>query len=198
MKKNLILRLMLMTAFVLSFHSCRTDLEAITEHKTEPGDHIHQKISTVTFQKETFLSGVNEFKRSANSLSGKSGSNSDYLKRFFIDETSIYKMDVNNIQTYALRAYNIFESPEVVYNLVYRKNGNDAAFSIVEIIDNELIPVYDSQKGIVIKIDNLSTARICTDFYSVEIWNCKENVSWDQCDKCAQCLFTSSGYTSYE
>lgn len=199
MRNKFILWLSLLIAFSVTFHSCRTDLEATGKHNEEKlGEHIHQKISTGTFQKETFLSGVNEFKRSNNSLSGKSSSGSDYLKRFFIDETSIYKMDVNNTQTYALRAYNIFESPETVYNLVYRKKDNDVAFSIVKILDNELIPVYDSQKGIVTKIDNPSTARICTDFYSVEIWHCKEGVSWSQCDKCAQCLFTSSGYTSYE
>ncbi len=199
MRNKFILWLSLLIAFSVTFHSCRTDLEATGKHNEEKlGEHIHQKISTGTFQKETFLSGVNEFKRANNSLSGKSSLGSDYLKRFSIDENSIYKMDVNNTQTYALRAYNIFESPETVYNLVYRKKGNDVAFSIVKILDNELIPVYDSQKGIVTKIDNPSTARICTDFYSVEIWNCKENVPWDQCDKCAQCLFTSSGYTSYE
>ncbi|KMQ67724.1 hypothetical protein ACM39_12860 [Chryseobacterium sp. FH2] len=199
MRNKFILWLSLLIAFSVTFHSCRTDLEATGRHNEEKlGEHIHQKISTGTFQKETFLSGVNEFKRSASSLSGKSSTNSDYLKRFFIDETSIYKMDVNNIQTYALRAYNIFESPEIVYNLVYRKKGNDVAFSIIKILDNEIIPVYDSQKGIVTKIDNPSTARICTDFYSVEIWHCKEGVSWSQCDKCSNCLFTSSGYTSYE
>ncbi|KMQ69640.1 hypothetical protein ACM39_00830 [Chryseobacterium sp. FH2] len=199
MRNKFILWLSLLIAFSVTFHSCRTDLEATGKHNEEKlGEHIHQKISTGTFQKETFLSGVNEFKRSNSSLSNKSSANSDYLKRFSIDETSIYKMDVNNIQTYALRAYNIFESPEIVYNLVYRKKGNDVAFSIVKILDNEIIPVYDSQKGIVTKIDNPSTARICTDFYSVEIWHCKEGVSWSQCDKCAQCLFTSSGYTSYE
>lgn len=199
MRNKFILWLSLLIAFSITFHSCRTDLEATGKHNEEKvGEHIHQKISTGTFQKETFLSGVNEFKKSNNSLSGKSSSNSDYLKRFFIDETSIYKMDVNNTQTYALRAYNIFESPETVYNLVYRKNGNDVAFSIVKILDNELIPVYDSQKGIVTKIDNPSTAKLCTSFYSVEIWHCKEGVSWSQCDKCSECLFTSSGYTTYD
>nr|WP_314495167.1 hypothetical protein [uncultured Chryseobacterium sp.] len=199
MKNKFILWLSLLIAISITFHSCRTDLEAIVKHNEEKsGEHIHQKISTGIFQKETFLSGVNDFKRTDNPLSGKSSANTDYLRRFFIDETSIYKMDVNNTQTYALRAYNIFENPETVYNLVYRKNANDVAFSIVKILDNELIPVYDSQKGIVTKINNPSTARICSDFYSIEIWHCKEGQSWSQCDKCAQCLFTSSGYTSYE
>lgn len=199
MRNKCILWLSLLIAFSATFHSCRTDLEATGKHNEEKsGEHIHQKISIGTFQKETFLSGVNDFKKSNTSLSGKNNINSNYPKRFFIDESSIYKMDVNNIQTYALRAYNIFESPETVYNLVYRKKDNDVAFSIVKILDNELIPVYDSQKGIVTKIDNPSTARTCTDFYSVEIWHCKEGVSWSQCDKCTQCLSTSSGYTSYE
>ncbi|KMQ67215.1 hypothetical protein ACM39_15720 [Chryseobacterium sp. FH2] len=60
MRNKFILWLLLIT-FSITFHSCRTHLE-VTEHETEPGDHIHQKISTGTFQQEIFLSGVNEFK----------------------------------------------------------------------------------------------------------------------------------------
>ena len=198
MTKKFISWLSLLTVVMLLVHSCRTDIEATSEHKAKSGEHLHQQISTTIFQKETFLGGVNDFKSANNSLSGKGSTNSDYLKRFSIDESSIYKMDVNSTQTYALRAYNIFESAENVYNLVYKKQNNEITFSIVKILPDEIVPVYDSQKGIVTKISNPQSARTCTDFYSIELWHCKEGVSWSQCDKCSNCLSYSSGYTSYE
>jgi hypothetical protein len=195
MKNNYFLML-LASAFLLI--SCRTELDSTHQHEQENlQKSIHNKISINDFKKETHLQTISDFSQ-ANNLLNKGATDSDFIKKFSIDETSIYKMDVNDKQTYSLRAYNIFESPDDIYNLVYRKKNNEIRFSIVKIVDSEIIPVYDSEKGILTKVSNPSASRICTNFYSVELWHCKEGVSWSQCDKCGNCLSYSSGYTSYE
>jgi hypothetical protein len=188
--------MLLASAFLLI--SCRTELDSTHQHEQENlQKSIHNKISINDFKKETHLQTISDFSQTS-TLLNKNTIDADFLKKFSIDETSIYKMDINDKQTYSLRAYNIFESPDNVYNLVYRKKNDELEFSIVKIVEDQVIPVYDSEKGVLTKVSNPSTARTCTDSYSIEIWHCKEGVSWAQCDKCEQCLYYSSGFTSYQ
>ena len=118
MKKNNLLKTVLPFVFTILFlWSCRQE-SLYTDTKNNNNQKVHNKISLNTFKQETKVSKIEEFTVLKNSKSN--GKDAGTTSTFIIDSTSIYKLAVNNnFTTYSFRAYNIFESPNVLYNLVY-------------------------------------------------------------------------------
>ncbi|MEG2509687.1 MAG: hypothetical protein RSA74_09560, partial [Chryseobacterium sp.] len=99
---------------------------------------------------------------------------------------------------YSFRAYNIFESPENIYNVLYYKGITKWEFSLFKIIRNsqnktqKIIPIYDSSVGEISVVENsvLGKNSCMTEIYFTE-FHCTCPPSWGSCDLCSQCVTES-------
>lgn len=130
MKKNNFLMLL---ALVFLITACKTELdpanEALELHNISK---MHNAINLSTFKKETKVKNINNILPVAEKH--KHGKNAPEITNYYIDTTSVYKMQINNNQaTYALRAYNLSEDPHNVYSLVYRVKEGETDYTLFKI-----------------------------------------------------------------
>lgn len=105
----------------------------------------------------------------------------------------------DNTTTYALKAYSIFENPDKLYNILYRKKNNILNYSIVEMLPNHTAkPIYDSKLGILTIANQGFAGRTCTQFFDTVSWHCKNGESYESCDKCIDCFALQSNSVNYE
>lgn len=201
MKKNNLLKTVLLFVFTILFlWSCRQE-SLYTDTKNNNNQRVHNKISLNTFKQETKVSKIEEFTVLKNSK--PNGKDAGATSTFIIDSTSIYKLGLNNnLTTYSFRAYNIFESPDVLYNLVYHIKDGKTGYRIFKIENNSAIPVYDSEIG-AITIQKFSSKRIlktagCTESIRIYIWDCKNGQDWEHCDHCKDCYDVSYYDVAYD
>ena len=201
MKKNNLFKTVLLFVFTILFlWSCRQE-SLYTDTKNNNNQRAHNKISLNTFKQETKVSKIEEFTVLKNSK--PNGKDAGATSTFIIDSTSIYKLAVNNnLTTYSFRAYNIFESPDVLYNLVYHIKDGKTGYRIFKIENNSAIPVYDSEIG-AITIQKFSSKRIlktagCTESIRIYIWDCKNGQDWEHCDHCKDCYDVSYYDVAYD
>ena len=201
MKKNNLLKTVLLLVFTILFlWSCRQE-SLYTDTKNNNNQKVHNKISLNTFKQETKVSKIEEFTVLKNSKSN--GKDAGATSTFIIDSTSIYKLAVNNnLSTYSFRAYNIFESPNVLYNLVYHIKDGKTGYRIFKMEKDSAIPVYDSEIGaITIKKSSsksISKTAGCTESIKIYIWDCKNGHDWEHCDHCKDCYDVSYYDVTYD
>ena len=201
MKKNNLLKTVLLLVFTILFlWSCRQE-SLYTDTKNNNNQKVHNKISLNTFKQETKVSKIEEFTVLKNSKSN--GKDAGTTSTFIIDSTSIYKLAVNNnFTTYSFRAYNIFESPNVLYNLVYHIKDGKTGYRIFKMEKDSAIPVYDSEIGaITIKKSSsksISKTAGCTESIKIYIWDCKNGHDWEHCDHCKDCYDVSYYDVTYD
>ena len=201
MKKNNLLKTVLLLVFTILFlWSCRQE-SLYTDTKNNNNQKVHNKISLNTFKQETKVSKIEEFTVLKNSKSN--GKDAGTTSTFIIDSTSIYKLAVNNnLTTYSFKAYNIFESPNVLYNLVYHIKDGKTGYRIFKMEKDSAIPVYDSEIGaITIKKSSsksISKTAGCTESIKIYIWDCKNGHDWEHCDHCKDCYDVSYYDVTYD
>ncbi len=177
--------------FAISFlFSCRNETEAVNNSNSETNSH--DEISFKTFKKDTKINDLGEF-FDQNSINQKNNSSENPLNGFIIDTTKIYRINANNeLSTFALRIYSLHDSPDVLYNLVYRKrNDGSVHYSILKIESAKVSLVYDSEKKPSLKeVKNNTTSKTaCTEFIA-EFFHCKNGKDWEHCDHCSDCVTT--------
>ena len=191
MKTQKIFFHLITTVFVLlSIFACRNEVEVLNNAETK--DRLHDKISFKTFQQETKIVNIGDaFDQNLGIQKNDQQQNS--LSEFIIDTANINRIKANSeISTYAFRIYSIFNNPQDLYNLIYRKRNNGSVhYSILKIESTKVSLVYDSEKKPYLnKAKNNSTYKSpCTDFFA-EFFHCKNGKDWEHCDHCSACVTT--------
>lgn len=192
--KNKLYSLLLL---LLVLSGCRNELDVSKSRNTSNTNH--NSISFKDFKRET---NIKKFQNFFNiSAKGSVTKTTEVGTAFQIDTTTIYKLELGvNTSSYSFRAYNLYESPDKVFNVVYRKKNNVVDYTIVEIMTNNITkPLYDSRLGKLTPKDaNATVSRTCTVFYDVASWHCKNDKSYDQCDKCDECFIITNTSVQFE
>ncbi|MCU7614114.1 hypothetical protein N0B16_06660 [Chryseobacterium sp. GMJ5] len=197
--------LMLIALLFLAF-SCRTGIEADSISDSAIPHKNSSKIKFQQFQSETQIKDFSTFlDLSSEKRKTAAHKNGNILAAYNIDTENINKLDFSNHQTYTFRAYNIFESPENIYNVLYYKGKTKWEFSLFKIIRNpqnkteRIIPIYDSSVGEITTTENpVSGKTSCmADIYFTE-FHCTCPPSWGSCDLCGECVSETHSTVLYD
>ena len=194
MKKNYIFQSSLLMIFFCLI-SCRNEAEILNQ--TETKNTVHDRVSFKTFQHETNIKNVGEI-FSQNQILQKNNYPKNPLSNFITDTVNINRIIANNeLSTYSFRVYNIFNNPNDLYNVVYRKrNDGTVHYSILKMVNSKITLEYDSEKKAYLDkgIKGRSTSKYpCTEII-LEDFHCKNNEEFAQCDKCGACLTKTKVY----
>ncbi|MCU7614375.1 type VI secretion system amidase effector protein Tae4 [Chryseobacterium sp. GMJ5] len=193
---------LMLIALALFLWSCRTEVETESLSNSHTRNKNSSKIQFQQFQKET---NIKDFKNFLDIASEKkknaANKNTDLLLAFKIDTENINRLTFNDCQTYTFRAYNIFESPENIYNVLYYKGKTKWEFGLFKIVRNsqnkteKIIPIYDSSVGELSVAENsvLGKTSCMMDVYFTE-FHCTCPPSWGSCDLCSECVSESHSY----
>lgn len=192
--KKSFFNLLLIVLFSLLI-GCRTEIE--NEISRQNPTNIEEKISFSQFKNET---RINNFKSTVSvysDYSSKTSKQIDFLSIFKIDTANINKLHFKKNLTYSFRAYNLFESPNKKYNVVYFYKNNRWNYSLLELLDNNGIKlIYDSRYGSLKAVDNTSTSRTCVQAISVARYHCTCKSS--NCDECGECISYVTQNVTYD
>jgi|GEM_PF-2605010 len=193
---------LMLIALAFFLWNCRTELETDSLSNSHTHNRNSSKIQFQQFQKET---NIKDFKNFLDIASEKKknavNKNADLLLAFKIDSENINRLAFNDRQTYTFRAYNIFESPENIYNVLFYKGKTKWEFGLFKIVRNsqnkteKIIPIYDSSVGELSVAENsVSGKTSCMmDVYFTE-FHCTCPPSWGSCDLCSECVSESHSY----
>ena len=207
MKKiYLFYKILIVLTILFSVAACRT--ESLEEQHTnhEHKNKNRQNVDLFQFKNETKLTNfnttINAYPNSE-SLSNfnKNGKNIDIITSFKVDTTNINRLEFQENVTYSFRAYNYFESPEKIYNVVYFFKDGKWSHALLEIQkDNTSIPLYDSRFGNVSIEANNKMSGLCLAPYTTYSYHCTETgyCAGGSCDGCDLCVTVSSGTMTYE